>query len=113
MKFAIKTRLYLAFALIGATLAACAALVFWQGQQAKAQMVLDQANLSGAAGLADAQSALWALRWSVPQFMVTDEAGRKKINDNEQTLRGKVEDGLQKYASVATETSEKQALASL
>jgi len=45
----------------------------------------DQANLSGAAGLADARSALWALRWSVPKFMVTDEAGRKKIADNEQT----------------------------
>ena len=113
MKFTIKTRLYLAFALIGATLAACAALVFWQGQQAKAQLVLDQAKLSGAAGLADAQSALWALRWSVPQFMVTDEAGRKKIADNELTLRGKVEAGMQQFANVATEPSEKQALAAL
>jgi len=52
----------------------------------------DQDNLSGSAGPADAQSALWALRRSIPQFMVAAEAGRKKIADNEQALRGKVED---------------------
>ena len=51
----------------------------------------DQDNLSGSVGLADAQSALWARRRSVQQFMVTDEAGRKKTADNEQTLRGMVE----------------------
>ena len=113
MKFTIKSRLYATFAGMATALLLCAGLVYWQAQQAKALLAVGQSDLAGAAALADAQSALWALRWGFPQFMVTDEAGRKKVTDNEQTLRGKVEQGLEKFGATATEASEKQALAAL
>src|SRR5215471_7020433 len=57
-------------------------------------------NTRGAAYLADAQSALWQLRWDVAQFIAVQETGvRKKLVENGPVQQKIVEENLASFAA--------------
>jgi len=70
-------------------------------------------NTVGAVALAEAQSALWQLRYATPQFMVGDEAARKKILENEPKLKAVLEKELEAYAASNPSDQERKALKTL
>jgi len=63
-------------------------------------------NTVGAVALAEAQSALWQLRYAFPQFMVGDEAARRKIVEDEPQFKAIIERSFEAYA--ASNPSEKE-----
>src|SRR3712207_2140870 len=62
---------------------------------------LDAQSVQGTAALANAQDALWQLRYGFPQFMVlTKPEDKKKIVDDEPRLYKMFEDGIAKYRTL-------------
>jgi methyl-accepting chemotaxis protein len=72
-----------------------------------------QNQVQGAVHLANAQNALWKLRYGFPQFMVGDEAARKKIVDEEPGHYKVIEEELSKYEKGELSDVEKTALKDL
>jgi len=61
--------------------------------------------------LSKAQSAVWALRWGVAQFIaVTDDGARKQIVDSQAQYRQQFEDGLKIYDASTSSTKEETAI---
>lgn len=72
-----------------------------------------QNQVQGAVHLANAQNTLWKLRYGFPQFMVGDEAARKKITDEEPGFYKVIEEELSKYEKGELSDAEKIALKEL
>ena len=71
-------------------------------------------NVVGTAALSDAQSALWALRWGVAQYVaVSDPAVREKIAADSPKLRADLESALKEYAEHDLSADERTLLAAL
>jgi methyl-accepting chemotaxis protein len=111
----IGTKLYVAFGV--ATL-----LVLFVGVQSIANgrrltshiQALYEDNTRAAVHLADAQNALWQLRYGFPQFLVmTDQASRQKIVDDEKKWYAFIDEKLKAYAAGQRTDAEKKALSSL
>ncbi len=75
---------------------------------------LENGNTKGATELADAQSALWQLRWDVAQFIaVSDPAERRKLIDDGPVQRKIVEENLDRFAATTRSAEELEALRKL
>ena len=109
----LAAKLYLGLGLIGALLALAGSLLVSLTRTAEASLESQYADAVGGAALAEAQSSLWELRYGFPQFMLADEAGRKKITDIEPKLRAKIEESFTRYEASKLAADEKKALAEL
>src|SRR6266511_4162524 len=67
-------------------------------------------NLEAAVRLANAESALWQLRYGFPQFLVVDPEGKKKIVADEPKWYGVIDENLRAYAAGVHTPAEKQVL---
>jgi methyl-accepting chemotaxis protein len=75
---------------------------------------LDAQSVQGTVALANAQDALWQLRYGFPQFLaLTKPEDRKKIVDDEPRLYKLFEENLTKYRALDLSPDEKAALAAL
>jgi methyl-accepting chemotaxis protein len=113
MKLTIKARLYLGFGLM-ALLVAISGLIVWkQSSDTVHYLEVAEASTGGAVALADAQSALWQLRYGFPQFMLSDDAARKRIVEDEAKWNGVVNESLKAYSAEGLSAEEDKALKDL
>jgi methyl-accepting chemotaxis protein len=113
MKLTVKTRLYIGFGAM-ALLVALSGIIAWkQSLNSDASLQTAEDGIKGTAALADAQSALWQLRYGFPQFMVSDETARKKITDEEKKWRQAIEDSFKTYSALGITAAERKALIDL
>src|SRR5262245_13242396 len=70
-------------------------------------------NVEAAVQLANAQDALWRLRYGFPQFMVVDEEGRRKIVAEEAGHYAAIDRHLKAYAAGRRTPEEMAALKDL
>jgi methyl-accepting chemotaxis protein len=91
------------------TLSVCAGLVISLASDAREQLEIVHDNMAGSVAMANAQSALWELRYGFPQFMVLDAAGKQKIVDEEPKLRNRVNDAFKVYAGLQLSAEEREA----
>jgi methyl-accepting chemotaxis protein len=68
-------------------------------------------NLQATVSLANAQNALWQLRYGFPQFMVVDAPGRQKILDDQPRWYAQVDSAIAQYESTELTPEEATALA--
>ncbi len=67
-------------------------------------------QVRGTVYLANAESALWQLRYGFPQFMVLKDEDRKKIVDAEPNLYKEIDENIKSYAAGNRTPEEKEAL---
>lgn len=104
MKLSIRQKLLFGFAVVLAALIGVGAMNLHQINQLEQTIRLTQGK---EAFLGRAQSALWALRYGFPQFLVlTDAENRKKIVGEEPGLYKTLEDNLQAYRDAPGLTEE-------
>ncbi len=111
----IGARLAVGFGLVLGIMLLIGASSLWNlGQFSQDVVRLDRSNTEGAAHLADAQSALWQLRWDVAQFIaVNDAEERRKLVANGPVQRKIVEDSLKRFEESQRNADELQVLAQL
>ena len=109
----IAGRLYAGVGVTAAIVVAAGALMF--GLSRSAETSIRHQVLAGHAAdaLADAQSALWELRYGFPQFLVSDDAGKKKVTEAEPKLRARIEDSFKQFEASTPSTEQSQQLAEL
>src|SRR5262245_24787282 len=71
---------------------------------------LHHANLEGAVSLAEAQNALWRLRYGFPQFLVLGPEDRAKIVADEPKLYAEIRTAMNGYRTRASTPEEQAAL---
>ena len=77
------------------------------------QLEATNGHAGGAIALAEAQNALWQLRYGFPQFMVSEPPAQKKIADDEKIWKAKLEDALKVYSAGDISAEEAEALKNL
>ena len=77
--FSISGRIYAGIAALSAVLALTAWFQVQSDQRADSLLATHQSSTTAATALADAQSALWELRYGFAQLMVLDDAGRQNV----------------------------------
>ncbi|QJW84863.1 hypothetical protein HK414_18520 [Ramlibacter terrae] len=87
-----------------------AVLIWAESEQSAERSAVARHSTTGAVALADAQSALWQLRWGLVQFMVTDEAGRRQILADEPKSYAQIGKALDAYAASHPSEEEKKVL---
>jgi len=111
---AIRAKLLLGFSILLTVVLFVSGLGIRNGmRQEKEFRHLYESHVQGAVHLSDAQNALWKLRYGFPQFMVGDEAARKKIVDEEPGLYKVIEEKLASYEKGELSDAEKSALKEL
>jgi methyl-accepting chemotaxis protein len=113
MKISIKARLYLGFGLLALLVVFSGVMVWWQAVSSSQHLRSARDSINGAVALADAQGALWQLRYGFPQFMVGDEAARKKIVEEESKWKAQIDESLKAYGSTTLTAEEAKALKEL
>ena len=98
---------------MAALIVGSAAFTLYNTTQARKNYERLYHNTRGAVLLADAQNALWQLRYGFPQFMVGDAAARAKIVADESKWYKQIDDGLDAYALLDISQDEKRGLAAL
>ncbi|WP_235971792.1 methyl-accepting chemotaxis protein [Azohydromonas caseinilytica] len=104
--------MYGAFCLIVVLLLASIVLVW--NMKAVSEKQIDQGRRStmAATALADAQSAIWALRWGVAQFVaVSDQAVRSKIVADSPRQIAELADALKQYEATSLNGEQQRLLA--
>jgi methyl-accepting chemotaxis protein len=89
------------------------AMVWLETQQSEGRAEAARRATVGAVALADAQSALWQLRYGFPQFMVGDEAARRKIVQDEPKFYAEIAKSLQAYLATNPSVEERKSLQAL
>jgi methyl-accepting chemotaxis protein len=111
VKFTISKKLYAAFASIILLLASVGAIGF---SMLENRLERTQHGTNEAADLADAQGALWALRWGVAQFLaVPDPAVRSQLMADSAPLKEKLQATLHQFESGQLSDEERSLIASL
>ena len=101
----LSKRLYRVGALIAFVLLLSAAMTWRMGSIATTALAAEEESTLSTMALAEAQSAVWALRWGVANYLATsDTAAKAKMVADSPKLRGDFDTALQKYAQ--TELSE-------
>jgi methyl-accepting chemotaxis protein len=114
MGFTIRKKLFVCFGALMILLLFLSGLsIFSSASYEEKFRNIYQNQVEGAVHLANAQNALWKLRYGFPQFMVGDEAARKKISDEEAGLVKIVEEELAKYEKGQLSDAEKTSLKEL
>ena len=113
MRTTIAAKLYVSFGLMAALVVGSAAFTLYNSAQAQKNYESLYQNTRGAVLLADAQSALWQLRYGFPQFMVGNAAARAVIVADESKWYKQINDALEAYARLNISDEEKHALPGL
>ncbi|HVE53451.1 MAG TPA: MCP four helix bundle domain-containing protein, partial [Ramlibacter sp.] len=109
----ISTQLFIGFAIM-VVLVLASGLVAWiESVQSEDRAISARNATTGAVALAEAQSALWQLRYGFPQFMIGDEEGRRKIVADEPKQYEDVQRALKAYAESRPTEEEQKALKGL
>jgi methyl-accepting chemotaxis protein len=110
MHLTIRRKLNLGFAAVLAFVAAVGVCGWYFSSRLSAEVdTIYQNNLKAAVHLANAQDALWRLRYGFPQFLVlTSPEDRKKITDEESNLYAVIDREVKAYAA-GSRTPEEQA----
>ncbi|HSN22070.1 MAG TPA: methyl-accepting chemotaxis protein [Usitatibacter sp.] len=105
-------RLALGFGLVLAITLVIGGVAIYNASYFSRQVLhLGSNNTKGAAYLADAQSALWQLRWDVAQYIaVSDPAERRKLADNGPVQQEIVEENLRRFEATQRTPEEMAAL---
>ena len=109
----LSQRLYGGLGIAAAFIALAVALCLKMAILAETSMTSLHGNGSGAGALADAQSALWELRYGTAQFLVADAAGRSKVTDAESSLRARVAADFKIYEDSVLTPEEAKSLTEL
>jgi methyl-accepting chemotaxis protein WspA len=109
----IAARLYFSFALMALLTVGSAAFTLYDLNQATANYDDLTQNTRGAVLLATAQSALWQLRFGLPQYMVGTPADRAAIVADEPKWYKIVNDSLDAYARLDISSDETRQFAHL
>jgi methyl-accepting chemotaxis protein WspA len=113
MRTTIAAKLYLGFGVMAALVVGNAAFTLHGINQAKLNYGSLYDNTQGAAQLAAAQSALWQLRYGIPQFMVGEAGARAVIVGDEAKWYKEINDALDAYGGLSISAEAKHALATL
>ncbi len=111
MKLGIRAKMFLGFGIV-LFLAALIGLIGWRYNTdlvAEYQSLYEN-NLQAAVQLANAETALWQLRFGLPNYLVFAQADRDQIVADTPKWYKQIDDNLKLYASGARTPEEKQAL---
>ncbi len=109
----IGVQLGLGFGLMVLLVMASSVMIWVEASQSESRALHAKQNMDGAVALADAQGALWEMRYALPQFMVGDEAARKKISEHDPVLMAEVDKGLNAFAASNPTSEEKKLLGAI
>jgi methyl-accepting chemotaxis protein len=112
MRLTIRLKLLGGFTLV-AVLVALVGLLGWRatGNSGEELERLYESNVKAAVSLANAQDALWRLRYGFPQFLVLTKAeDRARITDEEPRLTAIIQDSVKAYAAGDRTPEEREAL---
>ena len=113
MKNSLNTRLLAAFGMMILMIAAGAGVAGWFTWKAAADYRSLHMKTEGTAELANAESALWQLRYAISQATSADEAGIRKYADAEAGTYKAVWKALDAYSRTEISAEEAKALTSL
>ena len=111
MRTTIAAKLYFSFGLMAALIVGSATFTLYNTTQARQNYESLYQNTHGAVLLADAQNALWQLRFGIANFITWDAAGRATIIAEESQWYKQSSDALEAYARLNLSDEEKRALA--
>ncbi|MFO1269674.1 MAG: MCP four helix bundle domain-containing protein, partial [Rubrivivax sp.] len=107
-------RLFGAFALAAVALLLAVALSWQLGRSAITGIANERDSTVATAALADAQGAVWALRWGVANYLsTTDAAARAKVVADSPTLRSDFDRAMKAFEDLAISDRERAKLAEL
>ncbi len=106
-KRGIAIKLYIGFGLM-LLLLGVMSIVAWRNATLAQDIYADRVR--SAVFLANAQNALWQLRYGFPQFMVVDDKGRQKIIDDESKFHKEVSDNIKAFTAGNRTPEEQEAL---
>jgi methyl-accepting chemotaxis protein len=109
----IGAQLRMGFGLMVLLVLVSSVMIWRETSQSEARAVVARQSTTGAVALAEAQSALWQLRYGFPQFMVSDEAARRKITEEEPKFKAVIDRALDAYAASNPSENEKKSLKAL
>ena len=107
MKKGISTKLYIGFGSMMLLLIVMS-VVTWKNATLTQDIYADKVRST--VYLANAERALWQLRYGFPQFMVLDDQGRQKIIDEEPKLYKSVNDNIKAFSDGQRTPEEREAL---
>jgi methyl-accepting chemotaxis protein len=111
MTFSVRAKLLICFGFVLFMMAVSGGIAWWQITSLSAEFESSYRNhLQAAVSLANAQNALWELRYATPQFIVYGPEQRAKILDAEDRWKRAVEENIQAYAGGVRTPEERQAL---
>jgi methyl-accepting chemotaxis protein len=113
MRLTIRTKLVATFSLTLCLLTIAVAVVGWRVTITSSTRFEDlfERNLKATVHLAEAQDALWRLRYGFPQFIVLNNPeDRKKIIDAEPSLYAIVDQSIKAYTEYASTPAEREGL---
>jgi methyl-accepting chemotaxis protein len=111
--FRIRTQLAMGFGLMLLLVLVSSVMIWMETSQSEARANVSRHSTTGAVALAEAQSALWQLRYGFPQFMVSDEAARRKITEDEPKFKAVIDKELEAYLASNPTAEEKKSLQAL
>ena len=106
-KSGISIKLYMGFGFM-LLLLIVMSVVAWRNATLAQDIYADRVR--SAVFLANAQNALWQLRYGFPQFMVMDDKGRQKIIDDEPKFHKEVNDNIKAFTAGNRTPEEQEAL---
>jgi methyl-accepting chemotaxis protein len=106
----IATQLALGFGLMVLLVLLSGVMLWAETRQSEQRALVARHATTGAVALAEAESALWQLRYGFPQFMTGDEAARKKIVDDEPKHYKTIGKALETYAASDPSEEERKSL---
>ncbi|HKW82685.1 MAG TPA: methyl-accepting chemotaxis protein [Burkholderiaceae bacterium] len=113
-KTSLGSRLVMAFAALMLLVVSVGAVAAWFALGAAGRYEHLYADTRGSAELGKATSALWQLRYGFPQFLLaSDEAGKRKIVDEEAKWYREIDDALKRYDALPLTGAERDKLAEL
>jgi methyl-accepting chemotaxis protein len=109
-KKGISVKLYIAFGIMMLLLIVMGAVAWENSSTTTSTQGIYADKVRAAVYLANAERALWQLRYGFPQFMVVDDQGRQKIIDDEPKFYKTVNDNVKAFSEGQRTPEEREAL---
>ena len=109
-KNSLSVQLHAGFAVAALMVLAVTVSAWWVTTSFERTVTEVRTDVTQAAAMAEAESALWQLSYGFPQFMLGDAAARKRIVVDEARRYGLIESRLDAYASLEGSGCERDAL---
>ena len=110
----LRKRLYGVAALIALVLMLCAGLSWRLGSIGAVALADEENSTRSTVALAEAQSAVWALRWGVANYLATTDSGAKaKVVADSPKLRGQFDQAMKQFELTGASDAERAKLTEL